>query len=401
MRNHHLSKILLGAFIILLAGQSAYGQNPPQTPEPQKQDPTIKINSTYVTLPVVVTDRFGRFATGLNKQNFAVREDGKAQKVDDFSAMESPFSVVLLIDTSRSTIRKLTAIQKAAETFIKQLQPRDRVMVVTFDDRINVISDFTGDVSTLRKAIKAAKPGYSTRLYDAINFAIKEKLDKVQGRKAIVVLTDGVDTASKQATFDSTVNLIAGSGVISYAIQYETRNDGASPLAPILLPKGSSFLSRPATGSQTKFALSSAPLQFGKSLNGASFLPAENGDFALLQSAVINSQQPQPKRDRVLTATEYLRTITIVSGARHLHAEGIENTSYVLGIIADELRHLYTLGYYSSNEQRDGQYRRITVSVEPSFMSVRTRDGYRAPKDEADKAEPDSTTGKPPAPVKP
>jgi VWFA-related protein len=399
MRNYRLSKILLGALISLLTGLTAFGQNPPQTQEQQKQEQTIKISSTYVTVPVVVTDRFGRFVQGLTKQNFAVREDGRAQRVDDFSATEAPFSVVLLIDTSRSTVRKLGAIQKAAETFIKQLQPRDRVMVMTFDDRINVISDFTGDVNTLRKAIKSARTGYSTRLYDAINFAITEKLAKVPGRKAIVVLTDGVDTASKQATYDSTVDLIASSGVISYAIQYETRNEGVNPLAPFRLPGNSSFMARPSAGLQTKSALSSAPLQLRQQLAQALFARAEDNDSVQGQSGVINSQKPQPQRDRVLIATDYLRTITTVSGARHLRADSIENTSFVLGIIADELRHLYTLGYYSSNDQRDGKYRKIAVSVAPDYLSVRTRDGYRAPKEEADTAEPN--TAKPPAPVKP
>ncbi len=400
MRNYCLSKILFCTLITLLAGLTVFGQNPPSTQEQQKQE-TIRILSTLVTMPVVVTDSYGRFVTGLNKESFTVREDGKPQKVEVFSATEAPFSVVLLIDTSRSTVRKLGAIQKAAETFIKQLQPRDRVMVMTFDDRINVISDFTGDVSTLRKAIKAARTGYSTRLYDAINYAITEQLAKVQGRKAIVVLTDGVDTASKQASYDSTVDLIASSGVICYAIQYETRNEGAAPLAPLRLPGKSSFMASPAAGLQPKFVLRSTTLQLNGESGENSFSSASPYDFALQQSGVINSQKPVANPDRVLVASEYLRTITTVSGARILRAEGFENTTAVLSLIADELRHLYTLGYYSSNEQRDGKYRRIAVSVSPNPLSVRTRDGYRAPKDEADKAEPNSATGKPTAPVKP
>ena len=173
----------------------------PQKPDPQKPDdkPLVSIGSNLVNVNVIVTDRYGRLVTGLGEREFNLREDGAPQKIEKFSGQEAAFSVVLLIDTSRSTVRKLGAIQKAAENFIKQLQPRDRVMVVTFDDRINPISDFTGDASTLKKAVKAARTGYSTRLYDAINYAITEKLNPIQGRRAIVVLTDGVDTASKQA----------------------------------------------------------------------------------------------------------------------------------------------------------------------------------------------------------
>lgn len=377
MRNH-CSKIFLHMLCALAFASGAFGQTQSQPPnKQQEQDPSIlRIPSTYVTVPVIVSDRYGRIVTGLNKSDFSVREDGKEQKVDDFSASETPFSVVLLIDTSRSTVRKLGAIQKAAENFIKQLQPRDRVMVLTFDDKINVISDFTGDVSTLKKAIKSAKTGYSTRLYDSIQYTVTEKLGKVQGRKAIVVLTDGVDTASKQATFESTIDLIAGSGIISYAIQYETRNEGAPIMRPIFLPNGNALLSPKTQSNQTpRFALNPPHLQFTSALTANGF-PIES------QSNVINSQNPFPGRDRYLIANDYLQLITKVSGARHLRANSIENTSFAFELIANELRNLYTLGYISSNDQRDGKYRSITVSVGPTGVAVRTRDGYRAPKDE-------------------
>jgi VWFA-related protein len=383
MRKFFSNILFLALFSTLTANPTgAQDQRQNQDQDQQKQEKPIVISSTYVTVPVIVTDRFGRLVTGLNKENFVVREDGKTQKVDDFSASESPFNVVLLIDTSRSTVRKLGAIQKAAENFIKQLQPRDRVMVVTFDDRINVISDFTGDVSTLKKAIKAAKTGYSTRLYDAIDFAIHEKLAKLTGRKAIVVLTDGVDTASKEATFDSTFSLIAGSGIISYAIQYETRNEGAPVLRPLALPSipnGASFFS-PKSSLRRSVGLASLPVA-----------PAEN---LFQQSGVLNKQQA-PQRDRYLVASEYLQAITKVSGARHLRANSIENTSFAFELIANELRNLYTLGYISSNDQRDGNYRQIAVSVNASDLSIRTRDGYRAPKEGDAEANPEAKNKKP------
>jgi hypothetical protein len=103
----------------------------------------------------------------------------------------------------------------------------------------------------------------------------------------------------------------------------------------------------------------------------------------------------------VITATEFLRAITTYSGALHLRADSIENTSYVLRIIADELRYLYTMGYYSSNDQKDGQYRTISVGVNVGDLVVRTRAGYRAPKEETDNNEPNATAGKPPVQVKP
>jgi Ca-activated chloride channel homolog len=400
MRNH-CSKIFISTLCVLAFTSGAFGQTQTQPPnkqqEPQKQDPfSLVIPSTYVTVPVIVSDRYGRIVTGLNKNDFSIREDGKEQKVDDFSASETPFSVVLLIDTSRSTVRKLGAIQKAAENFIRQLQPRDQVMVLTFDDKINVISDFTGDVSTLKKAIKSAKTGYSTRLYDSIKYAVTEKLAKVQGRKAIVVLTDGVDTSSKQATFDSTIDLIAGSGIISYAIQYETRNEGAPLMRPIFLPNNGNAIFEPKSqfGRRAGFSLNHSPLQNSADLSAKELLIET-------QINVINSQSPSRERDRYLIANDYLQLLTKVSGARHLRADSIENTSFAFELIANELRNLYTLGYISSNDQRDGKYRSITVSVNPSDLKVRTRDGYRAPKDEPNNGEKEMPEKKPEGTTKP
>ncbi len=399
MRNH-CTKVFLFALCTVALACVAFSQTqtqpPPKPQEQQKQEPTFVIPSTYVTVHAIVTDRYGRLVTGLGKNNFSVREDGKEQKTDDFSASESPFSVVLLIDTSRSTVRKLGTIQKAAESFIKQLQPRDRVMVLTFDDKINVISDFTGDINTLKKAIKAAKTGYSTRLYDAIQYAVTEKLAPLQGRKAIVVLTDGVDTASKQATFESTIDLIAGSGIISYAIQYETRNEGGPAKLPNFLPNnGNSFFApRFQTGNASGFAVKPPPLQVSRPV---SLLAPFNEQ----QSNVINSQNPVHEKDRYLIATDFLRLLTTVSGARHLRADSIENTSLQFTMIAIELRNLYTLGYISSNDQRDGKYRSITVSAGSPEWVVRTRDGYRAPKDDSNGAEKEQNNKKPNGPTKP
>ena len=108
-----------------------------------------------------------------------------------------------------SDLNKLGAIRKAALTFVKQLQPNDRVMIVTFDERVRFISDFTSNRAELEKAIHSVKSSYLTSLYDAIQLTINEKMSRVPGRKAIVILTDGVDTASKLGSFESSIDLVA------------------------------------------------------------------------------------------------------------------------------------------------------------------------------------------------
>ena len=197
----------------------------------------IKVNTALVTVPVVVTDRYGQFVTGLSRNDFRLQENGEPQQITSFSSTEAPFNVALLIDTSRSTRNKLGAIRKAALNFIKQLQPNDRVLIVTFDEKVNFLGDFTSDRRELERAIRSIKSSYLTSLYDALHRTITEKLAPIKGRKAIVALTDGIDTWSRQATYESTLELVANTGVSSYAIQYDTRNDGGSPTSPLALPR--------------------------------------------------------------------------------------------------------------------------------------------------------------------
>lgn len=214
----------------------ALGQGQRGEQEPQRPD-AIKVNTALVTVPVVVTNRYGQFVTGLSRNDFKVHENGEPQQIASFSSTEAPINVALLIDTSRSAKNKLGAIRKAALNFVKQLQPNDRMLIVTFDEKVNFLGDFTSDRREIERAIRSVKSSYATSLYDAIHLTINEKLAQIKGRKAIVALTDGVDTWSRQATYESTLELIATAGVIAYAIQYDTRNSGGSPTSPLDLPR--------------------------------------------------------------------------------------------------------------------------------------------------------------------
>ncbi len=389
---------VLSAVIVSALASAAFGQ----TESRQQQDPqqpTIKIPTALVTVPVIVTDRYGRFITGLERKDFTIREDGVIQTVEDFSSTEAPFNVALLIDTSRSTQNKLGTIRKAALSFIKQLQPNDRVMIVTFDEQVRFVSDFTNSRAELERAVKTLKSSYLTSLYDAIYRTITEKMLPVKGRKAIVVLTDGVDTASKRASFESVLEAVAATGIISYAIQYETRNDGGPIMKPLNLPgiPGNSFVSRGSLISyrsqdQTKPPQQTKPEAEDKKEEPRPFINIPRptttvfGDSSPMNSrpsapsTQVNSQAQQPLRDRYLVAADFLKSLAAQSGALYIRAESIENTSYAFQRIAEELRHQYTLTYVSSNDQKDGNYRAIAVRTNYPELIVRARLGYRVPK---------------------
>jgi Ca-activated chloride channel family protein len=389
------TRTALAVLTLFAAALPVFGQGQEEKPQQDSQQPSIKIGTNLVTVPVIVTDRYGRFVTGLTRKEFTVREEGSPQRIEDFSSTEAPFSVALLIDTSRSTQNKLGKIRKAAETFIKQLLPNDRIMVVSFDEKVRFICDFTSNHAELERAVKSLKSSYMTSLYDAIHRTINEKMNKIQGRKAIVVLTDGVDTASKQATYESAIEMAASAGIITYSVQYETRNDGSS--RPIYIPGiGGSFA--PRSGLKWQDAPQQKPKPESEESKSESeeksntSQPKEGAPMSAPgapPSSRVNSQRQQPIRDRYLIATDFLRTLAAQSGGLPFRAETIENTSYAFQLIANELHNQYTLTYISTNERRDGNYRAIAVGVDNSDLVVRARRFYRAPKDEAPGAEQD------------
>jgi len=391
-----LRQIVVAIFFLAASGIAALAQTPNQQTQDPQQPAIEKIPTTLVNVPVIVTDRFGRFITGLDRNAFSIREDGVPQKVEDFSSTEAPFNVALLIDTSRSTQNKLNTIRKAALAFIKQLQANDRVMIVTFDEQVKFVSDFTNNRAELERSIKTLKASYLTSLYDAIHLTINEKMLSIKGRKAIVILTDGVDTSSKRATFESTLELVASTGIISYAIQYETRNDGGPIMKPIFLPSRppSSFVSNfvgasPNWQDQNQQSQKQTQDKDKPFINiprptGSVFgeypAPPKTPTSPSVPSTRVNSQIQQPIRDRYLIAADFMRSLAAQSGALYIRAESIENTAFAFQRIAEELRHQYALTYVSTNEQKDGTYRSIAVRVKNPDLIVRARLGYRVTK---------------------
>jgi VWFA-related protein len=334
---------------------------PAQTPETPDDNNTIKIDTTLITIPVSVLDRDGRYVPFLKKKDFYIYEDGLEQEIESFAAVNVPFHVVLLLDTSRSTVFRLEDIQEAAYHFTSQLRPDDRVMVVSFDDRIRLHCDFTNDRYQLRRAIFDTRTGGGTKLYDAVEQTIATHLDPIQGRKAIVLFTDGVDSTSKRASDQSTVELVEESDVLVYPIKYDTEAD-------------------------------MRPGAYGGRNPGG-------------QPPIINIPWPQPRRRWPFTqwanpqwqqwprggqyprgtsseeyrrAAQYLQDLADRSGGRLFRADTLGHVSSAFTQIAEELRHQYALSYYPTNAAQDGTYRKIRVRVSQPNAVVRARAGYRA-----------------------
>src|SRR5947207_2459962 len=177
---------------------------PTETPPPDQDIERLKIDTNLVTVPVIASSRTGTYIADLKKEEFKLSEDGVPQEIAFLASVDAPFHVVLMLDTSNSTEEKLPQIQRAAIAFLDQLAPKDQVKVISFDGELHDWNDFTSDKTALRSAISQTKTGNDTHVYDAVQLALNS-LRPIQGRKAIVIFTDGMDWHSETSSFNSTI----------------------------------------------------------------------------------------------------------------------------------------------------------------------------------------------------
>ena len=295
----------------------------------------IKFDTSLVMVPVTVMDRSGRYVPLLRKENFRIQENGVEQKIAYFATTNSPFSVVLLIDTSGSTEFRLSDIQDAAIKFIDKLKPSDNVMVMSFDDQIEVQCKATSDREVITKAIRRTRTGGGTRLYDAVDDILKKQLKTMTGRKAVVLFTDGVDTTSRRASHDSTLRLAEESEASIYSVDYDTRGAMMSNGIPMPGSRGTVI---------------------GLPLPGGGIPGTTRGDY---------------KR-----AVAYLHALSDKTGGRFYSGDSLFGIAQAFTWIAEELGRQYSLGYYPTIAGKDGERRQIKVKTTESDLVVRARDSY-------------------------
>ena len=325
----------------------------PTGPEEVGEGDVIRVNTTLVTVPVSVLDRLGRFVPDLKREDFTIVEDGVEQSIAYFEPAEMPFTVALLLDTSPSTHFHLSEIKEAAIEFAKRLRPQDRVLIVSFNDEVLLLTEVTNDRNIIETVIQEnANTGNSTRLYDAVDLTIKERLNKIKGRKAIVLFTDGVDTSSQQATYDSTLAEVEELDALIYPIQYDTtdylramQNAGSGTVTIVTTSRG---LFGTTTSQQTQ----NVPVNGGLPIPGT-------------------SKEDYHRADR------YLQALADKTAGRVYEANDTGQLAQAFARIAEELRRQYSLGYYPKKDSGDGSGRRhIRVRVRQPNLAVRARDSY-------------------------
>jgi Ca-activated chloride channel homolog len=319
------------------------------TPEEVDENDIVRVDTTLVTVPVSVLDHDGRFVPGLKREDFKLFENDQEQSIAYFEPAEKPFTVALLLDTSASTHFHLDDIKEAAIAFAKQLRPQDRVLVVTFNSEVLLLTEATNNVGLIQDAIEInAFTGTSTRLYDAVDLTIKERLNQIKGRKAIVLFTDGVDTASQQASYESTLGEVDELEALIYPIKYDTTD--------YLQAMQNAGTITVTTTQRGIFGTRTSQQTYGAN-NGQPMPGATQADY-----------------DR---ADKYLHALADKTGGRLYEANDTKQLSAAFTRIAEELRRQYTIGYYPKTAAvADGERRQIRVRVRQSNLAVKARNGY-------------------------
>lgn len=378
-----LFSLVLFAFVALFANTLPANSQQEKRGEDQE---ALKLNSTLIQVPAVVSDRSGRFVADLSKDDFKLFEDGKRQEVAMLSALQQPFNAVLVLDTSNSAEDRLRAIQNVASGFVHELTDKDRMMVVSFDHDVRQLTDFTSDKAELEAAIKGAESGFGKLMHEAVTKAL-EQLKDLEGRRAVILFSDGVDMKSVDASAESTIKLAEEVGAVVYVVHFDTRwwieaqaRKHAKPKPEKDLPFDVDIripLPPEYGGPDVPGGLPRVRIEMGGSKGPPITTRDEFGRRQPLDT------RPQDEITRTLDklygeANAHLQLITSRTAGAVFPAETFEATRSAFAKIAEELRNQYLLGYYPVNEKPDGKYHKIKVEVARKDVQVRARPGYRA-----------------------
>jgi Ca-activated chloride channel family protein len=316
-----LSFLVLGFAVCV--GQATAQTSNADSPAPSPRPPaTFRSGVEVVALSVTVLDLQQRLVGDLARQDFAVFEDGVRQDVRYFETRDVPLDLAILIDTSVSMEPKLPFVRKAAAGFATMLRPTDRASVMAFNDRVQVLTGFTSDAAAITQAIQSTKAAGGTALYNAVFVALRElrkgvHTDDTVRRRAIVVLTDGEDTASL-LSFDELLAEARRAGVTIYTIGLRTKD-----------PTSGYYASR----TRPQFS---------------------NADYAM-------------------------KALAQETGATVHFPRRPADVAEAYDSIGKELAQQYAIGYVSRNPLQNGKFRRVLVQVlEHPEMRPRTRPGYTA-----------------------
>jgi VWFA-related protein len=347
---------------------------PSRAGEEVDEGDVVRVNTELITLPVVVRDGSGRPVTGLTASSFQLYEDDRPQQVATFATSDAPFEVALLLDTSGSTREEINLIRGAAYAFIESLRPGDRVAVLSFHTienndgnrraTIGVQSYLTDDRDALRGAVQNIGASNGTPYYDALERVVKEvfrdpPIPELRGRRALVALTDGVDSNS-DSDFASVRAHLLQAGLLAYFVQMDTEDYVEDRLLADCQDDRTLRLSR-------------AQLERYRRTFDPRADQDDYADFCRMGSF----ERMAISRSLYQLARQEMGQLARDTGGRTFTATNLHAASNAFAGVAAEIGRQYSLGYYSSNKSHDGRFRQIRVEV-PGLSGARVsaREGY-------------------------
>jgi len=301
----------------------------------------ISVNTTEVMIPVTVRDSSGRLVNELRREDFRVFENDSQQPLSDLALRQVPVDVVLMVDASSSVATNIDDFRRAAEGFAGRLADDDRISLIKFDDRIELLQDWTKSRFQLQRALKRIEPGMFTRFNDALLLAAREQFGATKSRRAVIVLTDGIDSGRGTATLEAALQELLKQQVSVYVVS-------------------NTEISRTAKRSELDALM-------GNSDATVRFNQIRIGD---LREGL-----------RVLDLSEQmLAQLTAATGGRLYKPQSFAGLEATYAEVAEELRHQYALYYTPLNKTRDGGFRRWRVEMTNPTYQSHTRVGYFAPR---------------------
>jgi VWFA-related protein len=353
----------------------------PSTTQPMT---TIKVQAREVLLPVTVIDKHGALVTTLTAKDFTLTEDGRPQVIKSFTTQSNlPFRLGLLVDTSRSVYSAIDSERKAAEKFVDLMLPADpkaaargdQAFVIHFDSEVELLEDFTNSRDKLDHEIDAMTPtsrehnsqgpessgdnrgsggngvghGGGTQLYDAIYLASDELMKPKDGRKALVVFSDGVDNGSKE-TLNDAIDSADRAGVEVFTIYFKGEEDHGQ----------NGF---PGGGHHGGMGGGGYP-------GGGGGWPGGGGG---------GGRHPGGNNAPQLDGKKIMQEIASRTGGQFFEAKKKDNLEDIYGLIAGALRQQYLLTYTPDQVDTEGDFHKIALKTSNTDLTVITREGYYPP----------------------
>ena len=302
----------------------------------------VSVDTTEVMFPVTVRDSNGRLVNDLTRNDFRVFEDNSLQPLSDLALRQVPVDVVLMVDASSSVANNLDDFRRAAQGFATKLETDDRISLIKFDDRIELLQDWTKSRFQLQRALNRIEPGMFTRFNDALSLAAKEQFgDNTKSRRAVIVLSDGIDNGHGTSTLEAALQALIRAQVVVYIVS-NTEISRASKRAEL----------------DTLLGGNDASVRFNQ---------LRIDDLRLGLKVLDQSEKN-------------LAQLAYATGGRLYKPQSFDALESTYAEVADELRHQYALYFTPLNKTRDGSFRRVRVETANPAYYPHTRVGYFAPK---------------------